>query len=186
MVNIVISNNAYFIITGGPGVGKTTLLAELRRRGSRCVDEVARDIIRQQVRDGGNALPWGDTMRYAELMHQRSVATYQEAGDKGPVFFDRGIPDTLSYLRLTGRDIPAAMDEDAREMRYNRIVFILPPWQEIYGTDTERKQDWPEAVRTYEQLRETYEEYGYQLVELPKTAVEERADLLLQATNTHI
>ncbi|WP_431214099.1 AAA family ATPase [Puia sp. P3] len=182
----MISNNAYFIITGGPGVGKTTLLAELKRRGARCVDEVARDIIRQQVRDGGNALPWGDTMRYAELMHRRSVETYQEAGDEGPVFFDRGIPDTLSYLRLIGRDIPAAMDEDARNIRYNSTVFILPPWQEIYGTDTERKQDWPEAVRTFGQLQKTYGEYGYQLVELPKTSVGERAGLLLQRTNTHI
>jgi len=196
----VTSNNAYFIITGGPGVGKTTLLEELRRRGFRCVDEVAREIIRRQVKEGGNALPWGDTMRYAELMHQRSVATYREAGDGpiddgringnpmsgGPIFFDRGIPDTLSYVRLINRDIPAMMDDDARQMRYNPKVFILPPWQEIYETDTERRQDWEESVRTYRQLQKTYEGYGYQLVELPKITVEERADLLLHATNTYI
>jgi len=182
----VISNNVYFIITGGPGAGKTTLLAELRRRGFRCVDEVARDIIRQQVENRGNALPWGDTTRYAALMHERSVATYRDAGDEGPVFFDRGIPDTLSYLRLIGGDIPAIMDEDAREMRYNHRVFILPPWKEIYGTDAERKQDWHEAVKTYGQLQETYGEYAYQLVEVPKAGVGERADFLLQATNTHI
>jgi predicted ATPase len=167
-------------------VGKTTLLMELRRRGFCCVDEVARDIIRQQVKDRGNALPWGDTMRYAELMHEYSVAAYREAGEEGPVFFDRGIPDTLSYLRLIGRDIPAVMEEDARRMRYNRKVFILPPWQEIYETDSERKQSWEEAVKTYRQLQRTYEEYGYQLVELAKNRVEERADLVLKETNTHI
>jgi predicted ATPase len=48
------------VISGGPGVGKTTTLLELERRGFRCAAEVARQIIQEQVRDRGDALPWGD------------------------------------------------------------------------------------------------------------------------------
>ena len=48
------------VLSGGPGMGKTTVLAELERRGFRCAAEVARQIIQEQVRDGGDALPWGD------------------------------------------------------------------------------------------------------------------------------
>ena len=44
---------------------------------------------------------------------------------------------------------------------YNPIVFILPPWKEIYQTDNERKQDWQEAEHTYFQMKSTYEKYGY-------------------------
>jgi predicted ATPase len=47
-------------------------------------------------------------------------------------------------------------------------VFLAPPWREIYRTDSERKQDFAEAERTYRGLWETYEECGYRLIELPK------------------
>ena len=42
------------------------------------------------------------------------------------------------------------MKSYAENWRYNKSIFILPPWQEIYETDNERKQDWEEAVLTFE------------------------------------
>jgi predicted ATPase len=38
-----------YVLTGGPGSGKTTLLTELARRSFRCVPEVARLIIQEQM-----------------------------------------------------------------------------------------------------------------------------------------
>jgi predicted ATPase len=38
-----------FILSGGPGAGKTTTLAELEKLGFACAPEVARHIIQQQV-----------------------------------------------------------------------------------------------------------------------------------------
>ena len=37
----------FFLLTGGPGVGKTTLIEELHRRGERVVEETHRRIIRE-------------------------------------------------------------------------------------------------------------------------------------------
>ena len=91
------------VISGGPGAGKTTVLLELERRGFRCAGEVARQIIQEQARDGGDALPWGDRERYCMLMLERSIASYRDhAALNGTTFFDRGIPDTLCYARLIG------------------------------------------------------------------------------------
>ena len=56
--------------------------------------------------------------------------------------------------------------------RYHSRVFIAPPWEEIFRQDRERKQDFEEAVRTYEVLAETYAKCGYELVELPRVSVE--------------
>ena len=63
----------FHIITGGPGSGKTSIIEALRERGYRCVDEVGRKIIREQVLIGGNALHWGDRAKFLELMLSRSM-----------------------------------------------------------------------------------------------------------------
>lgn len=183
-------NASFFVITGGPGAGKTTLLTELEQRGFKCIPEVARELIKEQVAAGGEALPWKDTGLYTRLMLERSVESYRQASQAeagyGPakpanesIFFDRGIPDTLCYARLINAAITGEMDQAARGFRYNKKVFMLPPWREIYQTDTERKQTWEDAVQTFQMMVDTYEMYDYQVIEVPKTAIKERAEFVL-------
>lgn len=91
-------NANFYIFTGGPGSGKSTVLDLLGNMGYRIVREVARDIIRNQVKTRGDALPWDNTVRYARLMLLRSVVDFEEmAHVPTPCFFDRGIIDTLGY-----------------------------------------------------------------------------------------
>ncbi|MDF2383804.1 AAA family ATPase [Nostoc ellipsosporum NOK] len=175
-------NNTFFIITGGPGAGKTTLLEALRQRGYVCIDEVARAIIREQNEKGGDAVPWGNSTAYTDLMLQRTIDTYNEALERyagQPVFFDRGLPDTLAYMFLTGQTVDPAVQAAAEKYRYNSRVFLLPPWQEIYNTDEERKQSWDEAVKTARVIRNTYRHFGYDPVDVPRCSVADRVKFVL-------
>lgn len=173
-------NPKLYIITGGPGVGKTTVIEGLKARGFYCVDEVARQIIKTQMESGGNALPWGDIPEYTQLMLSRSIETYIENRKNAEItFFDRGIPDTLAYAHLTGLEIFPGLTEAAERYRYNLTVFILPPWTEIYQTDKERKQSFREAVDTYEMMKKIYAECGYRLIEVPKLENKKRIDFIL-------
>ena len=65
------------------------------------------------------------------------------------------------------------------ELDYCRIVFLFPPWEEIYENDTERKQDFNEAVATYHEMVSAYTKFGYDLIEVPKTSVKERAQFIV-------
>jgi predicted ATPase len=56
----LIENPRLVVISGGPGAGKTTALLELAKLGYRFAPEVAREIIQEQVRTGGTAVPWAD------------------------------------------------------------------------------------------------------------------------------
>jgi predicted ATPase len=96
-----LNNPNLFVISGGPGSGKTTVLSELAKFGFRYAPEIARQIIQEQVQAGGTALPWDDRKAYTNLMLQRSIESFREHTHASrPMFSDRGIPDTLCYARL--------------------------------------------------------------------------------------
>tara|TARA_R110000868_G_scaffold411385_1_gene703412 strand:- start:522 stop:1100 length:579 start_codon:yes stop_codon:yes gene_type:complete len=170
----------FYILTGGPGAGKTTLLEALKSLGYFCVDEVARKIIQEQHLIGGDALHDADQRKFADLMLTRSIAAYEQVTERtAPVFFDRGLPELVGYGPLVGYETPAYFHKAAALFRFNKRVFILPPWPEIYGQDDERKQDFAEAVASWRLSAETYPKLGYELVEVPKVSIADRVDFVL-------
>jgi predicted ATPase len=172
----------FFVVTGGPGSGKSTLIEALARAGYARSVEAGRGVIRDQVAIGGTALPWSDPPAFAELMLSWEMRSYRLAqAEAGPVLFDRGVPDVAGYLRLLGLPVPAHMETAAATFRYNRRVFIAPPWPEIFRQDRERKQDLDEAAQTYGAMVATYRGYGYELVELPRATVDERVRFVIES-----
>ena len=171
-----------FVLTGGPGSGKTSVIEALRLDNHNCADEAGRHIIRQQVATGGDALPWSDRLSYAEAMLRRDLESYHRH-NKGndPAFFDRGIPDIVGYLRLEGLPVPEAMMQTAKDLRYANTVFLFPPWPEIFTQDEERKQTPAVAEKTHRAMAAIYGELGYNLIEVPKAPVEDRKAFILAA-----
>jgi predicted ATPase len=171
----------FFVITGGPGSGKSTLIDALAARGFARTIEAGRAIIQEQAASGGSVSPWSDPMALAEAMFERELRSYDEARERdGIVFFDRGIPDVAGYLRLMNLSVPARIDEAVRSHPYNARVFVAPPWPEIFAPDAERKQTLEEAAQTYHALTATYADYGYTLVELPRAGVSERVAFVME------
>jgi predicted ATPase len=170
----------FHIITGGPGSGKSSIIEGLCRRGFSSAPEAGRAIIQDQVAIEGRALPWSDRLLFAELMLSWDIRSYHLAEEHdSPMFFDRGIPDVLGYLRLSSIPVPEHMKKAADLFLYSRTVFIAPPWKEIFRQDRERKQDFDEAVRTYEALASVYKGLGYDLVALPQRSIDGRVDFIL-------
>lgn len=175
----------FYVITGGPGGGKTTLIDQLKFKGYTCVEEGARQIIQQQMRIGGEALPWANIQLYKELLLTHARNSYEQAlkSRDRVTFFDRGILDLVAYDRRTKTESSSSLLSAIEEMLYNNIVFITPPWEAIFCTDNERKQTYEEAIEVYNGLVAVYEEYGCRLVELPKVGVAERMQFVLNHIN---
>lgn len=177
------ATDRFFVLTGGPGSGKTTLLAALAAAGHMVSPEAGRAIIRNQQAIGGPALPSADPALYAELMLAHDLAAHRRHlnGD-GLVFFDRGIPDIAGYLDLVGLARPAHLERAIACCRYNRRVFICPPWPEIFTQDAERRQTLEEAERTHAAMVRIYDETGYDLIEVPRLPTAERAAFILASS----
>lgn len=167
------------VISGCSGGGKSTLLAELARRGHAVVEESGRRVVREELANGGSALPWIDLASFARRALDIAAADFAEAAGSRPTFFDRGMVDAASALEhATGEPVLAALDRP--ELRYGRTVFLAPPWPEIFEGDEERRHDFGAAVAEYERLRRAYGTLGYEPCVLPKTDVARRADLIVE------
>jgi predicted ATPase len=176
---VVIKMNPFVVISGCSGGGKSTLLAELGRRGYAVVEEPGRRIVRQEQASGGSALPWVDAVAFLRRAIEMALADRSAAESiEGWIFFDRGLIDAAAGLQhLTGEPVLPAL---GGQHRYHRCVFLAPPWPEIYATDPERRHGLDEALAEYARLGEAYPSLGYEICIMPKTSVAERADFVLK------
>lgn len=168
------------VLTGCSGGGKSTLLAALAARGHAVRPEAGRQIVREQMHLGGDALPWRDAARFVDLAASRTMHLFNATVPSArPVFFDRSLVDLVSFLDMKGIAVPLHLRRAIDLYRYAPDVFVVPPWPEIYVSDAERPKPFEEACREYEALVEGYRAAGYRLVEVPKAGVAERADFIL-------
>ncbi len=179
-LSATIKRNNFYILSGGPGAGKTTVLEALRVRGFQCVEETGRKIIIEQKAIGGNIHHNGDRAAYRDLMLSRGIDDFNRVTERdAPVFFDRGIPELTGYSLFAGSESPPAVEEAVARYRYNPAVFLFPAWREIYTNDSERKQGFREAVETCAAAADAYKRTGYRIVEVPKASVDERAQFIV-------
>jgi predicted ATPase len=174
-----------FIITGGPGSGKSTLIQALQERNYQCSEEVSRQLIREEVANKSNCLPWVNLSCFAQKVLDRMIINHKTAERNKITFFDRGIPDIVAYLKAGGQEITASYMHAMQEYSYSPLVFLTPPWEAIYVNDSERWQSFEESVILYHLIKETYLSLGYSVLELPKLAVEQRVQFLLANISQH-
>lgn len=168
-----------YIITGGPGAGKSTLLQALQQKDYPVSEEVSRSLIIEESRKKSHCLPWLNLECFAQKALIRMIQHYERASPAAdPTFFDRGIPDIVAYLRVANLPVHSRYQQALLRHPYNPLVFVAPPWPEIYINDSERWQSFEEAVRLHHALKETYHALHYTLLELPRASVAQRVQFI--------
>jgi predicted ATPase len=168
-----------YIISGGPGSGKSTLINGLQEQGYFCAEEVSRKMIIQETAKGSCCLPWMDISCFSAKVLEGMIVSWNSAPADELTFFDRGIPDIIAYLDVAQIPVPEIYYEALKLYPYHRQVFILPPWEKIYVNDTERWQTFEEAIRINEAIRNTYKTCGFELIDVPENSVTDRIAFIL-------
>lgn len=168
----------FYVITGGPGAGKTSLLESLASKGYHYIPETARQIIKERLAKGLTPRP--DPRTFAQAIFDQDWKNFISNSDLSSLlFFDRSFIDSACMLF----DSDAHSYERIRDIhltnRYNEKVFITPPWKEIYRNDDERDQTFEQSIEVYERLENWYREHGYDLIVLPKYTIENRVKFIL-------
>lgn len=165
------------VITGAPSSGKTSVIQELDHRGFKVQHEVAREVIENDISHGRSLAEIRQDIKglqdnILETGHEQET----ELDVKATVFLDRGLPDSISYLRLAKLDDSKA--RAASLIYHYRAVFIfdMVPFVE----DGIRTEDAAAAAALDRQLEADYRSLGYAPIRVPVMDVVKRADFLVE------
>lgn len=165
-----------YVITGGLGVGKTSLLAALSSEFT-TLAEPARELIAEHRAATGEPTLDERPQTFVSRLIDRSIAKYHSVPDSAVAIFDRGLPDCLAYAVVSGVDSRRALEISGR-LRYDAPVFVAPPWKEIYANDEMRRATFEQAETFYEEIVSAYDRLDYELIELPRAPIEARVEVI--------
>ena len=177
--HVVTSRMNFFILSGCSGGGKSTLLSELEKRAYPVVPEAGRRVVAEALSTGSGCLPWMSPLSFVRACVRLHLEDLDRIGKtKGPVFLDRSLVDVISYLDFKQLPVPDDLKTVLEAPRYAPKVFLAPPWPEIFATDCERQAPFEEAENEYRHLRRAFSGLGFELIDLPKCPVKDRADFV--------
>ncbi|MDB2651762.1 AAA family ATPase [bacterium] len=69
--------------------------------------------------------------------------------------------DNIAYLKNNKHNIPQHFTTQCDDHRYYSKVFITTPWENIYHKDNERLENFSEAIKIFDALKQVYGNYAY-------------------------
>lgn len=168
-----------YILTGGPGTGKSAIILALERQGEYIIKEAAEDHIKLRQAQG-QPQPWTEPDfqdQILDLQIQREERIPKEAQR---VFIDRGAPDGLAYAQ-PGTEIYKRLLQEAQTRRYEK-VFLIETLGATEKTEV-RRENHEEAIKLGLKLEQIYKSLGYEVIRIPVGTVEERLEKILQEAN---
>ncbi|MDZ4809960.1 MAG: ATP-binding protein [Bacteroidota bacterium] len=175
--NLIIKTN-WYVLTGGPGSGKTTTVNLLSERGYKTTIEHARHYLDSQRTFGKTV----EEIRKHQAEFQLGVLDMQIEEEKllspdDVVFLDRAIPDALAYYRFLNLPQDEKLLEALSTIYYKKIFILdcLPLVQDYARTEDEIAQKKIHAI-----LTEVYESLPFPVIHVPILPSEERVDFILK------
>jgi len=165
------------VITGGPSVGKTTIISLLEKYGYPVIHEHATQIIKE-----GNILPWVDRAAFQAEVLRRQMASEKGLPENGqPVFLDRGLFDGEAYYIYDKLEIPPLFSSlDASLYTVAFLIEELP----FFDVNEVRRENLDFTKQITNILEQCYTSRRVPVVRVPALPPEERVDLVLSVVNS--
>lgn len=176
--------NHRVVITGGPGVGKTSIIRYLREKGYAVVDEAATDVIRRAINNGIHK-PWESQEDFNDAILDLQCQRQEEIADGEVTFLDRSVVDTFTYallsmgptksLKTMTDKVQATIDQQL----YHQTVFFIDHLNTCEN-DEIRHENMDELHLIERRLEENYRALGFKIVRVGRDSVENRAKKILE------
>ncbi len=169
-----------YVVSGGPGTGKTSVIKELKNRGYAVLFETARYLAESDKRFVEKSIKEINMYDF-----QHSIFKFQKEqfknlryGGEGPIFSDRGLGDTLAFMKVNNIGIPEEYLTFSK--KFNHLpVFMLEPLG-FYEKDELRQESEDEQKEIHKQIIKAYENLGHAILPVSIMPVRERADFIIE------
>ena len=166
----------WYVITGAPCSGKTSVIEGLADRGHRVVREVARAFIDRQLAEGlALSEIKADILAFERKILLEKVRIENELPGSQTVFLDRAVPDSIAYFQIEGLDIAEPL-RYSQSARY-RKVFLFE--RLTFEKDRVRSENHALANRIEGLLAKSYAMLGYKVIGVPLLTIDQRIDFVL-------
>jgi predicted ATPase len=169
----------FVVITGGPSVGKTTIISLLQQRGHHVVAEQATQIIKE-----GQVFPWVDRSAFQkEVLRRQLMVESPWLACQQPVFLDRGLFDGEAYYINDGMEVPPDF-EQLPASRYALALLIeeLP----FFDNNGVRWEDIEFTRRITPIIADCYRRRGIKVAHIPALPPEQRVRHVLDIVQRHL
>jgi len=174
---IMKSKNNWYVLTGAPSSGKTTIAKLLEKKGHAVLYEVARIYIDQEFKKGKTI----QEIRKDEIGFQRKIfdlkIQYESTLNPNKItFLDRAIPDSIAYNELLGIPKEKYVEEVVKKSSYKK-VFIFERLE--FEKDYARTESEGQIKKLEKLLEKTYKNLPFPFIKVPKMSIEKRLKFIL-------
>tara|TARA_Y100000310_G_scaffold302689_1_gene340341 strand:+ start:3728 stop:4267 length:540 start_codon:yes stop_codon:yes gene_type:complete len=159
-----------YILTGGPGSGKSTIRLKLESWGEYTIPEAAEDCIKLRQAEGIDE-PWKEADFQERILRTQIQRESQIPSHIKRAFPDRGIPDGLVYVpdgSAIYNKIAGSIPDD-----YATEVFLIETMSWI-DRNKVRRENLDQSLRIAEQLEEEYTRRGHRVYRIGMGTPDER------------
>lgn len=168
----------WYVITGGPSSGKSTVIRQLKDMGYQTTIEVARHFIDLQRINGRST----EEIRSNQRQFQHKVLNMQinlerRLDPQELTFLDRGLPDELAYYQYFNLPPDEKLVEYLQFATYKKIFIMdLLPLDPDYA----RTEDTLAQRALHQLIIENYQNRGEPIVMVPVLPPKERVQFILK------
>ncbi len=171
-----------FIISGGPGTGKTSIINEFSKK-FKVFPEAAREVGNNDPRFMGKSVKEINPYDFQRAIFDFQKNEFNKIKEKNHkiLFSDRGFGDTLAYYEFHNLKIPKDEFDYARKFRCSKI-FILD-FLNFYEKDALRQENNKEQKKIHELIIAMYQKLDYKPIIVPFMSILERVNFVLSKIN---
>jgi len=168
----------WYVVTGGPSSGKTSVINQLHKMGYQTTIEHARHYLDTMLNTGQTVEEIRENKRKFQLgILDMQIEQENSLDPKDVVFLDRAIPDAMAYYQFLKLDYDAKLIEAIQNVSYKKI-FILDKLPLV--SDYARLEDENDQKIIHSLIIDVYKSLPFPVVQVPVLNIQSRVAYILK------
>ena len=165
-----------YVLAGGNGFGKTTVLKGLEKLGYFTIPEAA-DIVIKEAKSNGIERPWENFLWLETKIIEKQLESQSKIPEDLEVFMDRSILDNIAFQNIELKKPLQYAVDNANNLKFDK-VFLIEPISN-WNKDGSSHTTYEFALKVHKEIEAVYKNYGYEPIKVPDVDTEKRLRYIL-------